>query len=62
MNIYLIRFMLTSGDPVIFHLFMGIKFFLIVIDDFNHYIWIFLMKSKAETKKAISNFINMIQN
>jgi len=43
------------------HVFVeGCKYFLTVVDYFNRYTWICLMKTKVETCTHLQNFINMI--
>jgi len=38
------------------------KVFLIVVDDFSRYTWVYLMHSKAETRNALLKFITFVQN
>ena len=40
----------------------GFRYFLTVVDDYYRYVWIFLMKSKHETRNIIDEFITMVQN
>ena len=42
--------------------FEGHKYFLIVVDDFNIFTWIYLLKTKAEVKTVLLNFILFIPN
>nr|KYP54541.1 Retrovirus-related Pol polyprotein from transposon TNT 1-94 [Cajanus cajan] len=35
----------------------GHKYFLTVVDDFTRFVWVFLMRSKAETQSTLKNFI-----
>nr|KYP47160.1 Retrovirus-related Pol polyprotein from transposon TNT 1-94 [Cajanus cajan] len=39
----------------------GHRFFLTIVNDFSRHTWTFLMKSKAETRKLIHNFVALIE-
>jgi hypothetical protein len=34
----------------------GSKYYLVILDDFTHYLWIFLLKQKSDTFTTLSNF------
>jgi hypothetical protein len=38
----------------------GYSYFLTVVDDYSRFTWIILMKSKAETRQHIMNFVNLV--
>jgi len=40
----------------------GHKYFLTIVDDFNRYVWIILLKAKLEVSQHVQNFITMIEN
>lgn len=40
---------------------VGHKYFLIVVEDYTRYYWIFLMKSKSKTSPLIKAFVKMVQ-
>ncbi|PNX73342.1 peptide transporter PTR2, partial [Trifolium pratense] len=40
----------------------GHKFFLTIVDDYSRFVWILLVKSKAEVAIKLQNFIVMIEN
>ena len=40
----------------------GHKYFLTILDDYSRYTWVVLLKSKAEVKLNVENFIIMIEN
>ncbi|WVZ10350.1 hypothetical protein V8G54_014880 [Vigna mungo] len=40
----------------------GHKYFLTLVDDFSRFTWVHLLKSKAEVKSVLPNFINFIEN
>jgi len=42
--------------------FEGHRFFLTVVDDFSRFTWIYLLKTKAEVKTVLPNFILLIRN
>jgi len=39
----------------------GHKYFLIIVDDYSRYTWIFLLKRKSEVVKALENFVVFVQ-
>jgi len=40
----------------------GHKYFLTIVDDFSRYVWIVLLKPKAEVSLHVQNFITLIEN
>lgn len=40
---------------------LGHKYFLSLVDDFSRFTWVILMKSKAETRKHLTNFLAFIE-
>ena len=40
----------------------GHKYFLTVLDDFSRFVWVILLKSKAEVSDHVKNFITLIEN
>ncbi|WVZ08327.1 hypothetical protein V8G54_021673 [Vigna mungo] len=40
----------------------GHKYFLTLVDDFSRFTWVYLLKSKAEVKIVLPNFIHLIEN
>ena len=40
---------------------LGHKYFLTLVDDFSRFTWVILMKSKAETRKHLTNFLAFIE-
>ena len=40
----------------------GHKYFLTILDDYSRYTWVVLLKSKAEVKLNVQNFINLVEN
>jgi transposase InsO family protein len=40
----------------------GHKYFLTIVDDYSRFVWILLLKSKAEVSLKLQNFILMIEN
>ena len=47
-------------DPYSIPSFEGHRFFLTVVDDFSRFTWIYLLKTKAEVKTVLPNFILLI--
>ncbi|KAL8159107.1 LOW QUALITY PROTEIN: hypothetical protein V2J09_000644 [Rumex salicifolius] len=39
----------------------GLKYFLVIIDDFSHYIWTFPLRFKSDTTSTIQNFFLLVQ-
>ena len=39
----------------------GSKYFVVFVDDYSHYTWIYLMKNRYQISQIISNFAAMIQ-
>jgi len=39
----------------------GHKYFLTILDDFSHYTWTILLKSKAEVQSKVEHFINFVK-
>jgi len=37
--------------------YSGYQFFLTIVDDYSRFTWLFLMKSKSETRNLLSNFL-----
>lgn len=42
--------------------FQGFQYFLTVVDDFTRHTWIYLLKTKADTRSCIFRFITYISN
>ena len=40
----------------------GHMYFLSILDDFSHYTWVILLKSKADVQDNVRNFINFVEN
>lgn len=40
----------------------GHKYFLPILDDFSRFVWIILLKSKAEVQSHVKNFILIVEN
>jgi hypothetical protein len=38
------------------------RYFLIILDDYSRFVWIVLLKSKAEVSQHVKNFITLIEN
>jgi hypothetical protein len=38
----------------------GSKYYLVILDDFTHYLWTFLLKLKSDTFTALSNFFTYV--
>jgi hypothetical protein len=38
----------------------GLKYYLVILDDFTHYLWTFLLKQKSDTFTTLSNFFLML--
>lgn len=38
------------------------RYFLTIVDDHSRYVWVVLLKSKAEVSSRVRNFIVMIEN
>lgn len=47
--------------PLAIKSYNGHSYFLTVVDDFSRFTWIILMKSKAETRPNVFNFIQLIE-
>jgi hypothetical protein len=39
----------------------GSRYFVIFVDDFSHYTWVFLMKSRSELLDIYHNFAKMVE-
>jgi len=37
--------------------YSGYRFFLTIVDDYTRFTWLFLMKSKSETRAILTNFL-----
>lgn len=48
--------------PLIVKSIHGCRYFFTVLDDFSTYIWIMILKSKAEVSNHVQNFITVIKN
>lgn len=42
--------------------FSGFKFYLVLLDDFSHFTWTFLLKHKSDVSDVIISFCSLIQN
>jgi len=40
----------------------GHKYFLTIVDDFSHYTWIVLLKTKGDVHIHVQNFVSLIEN
>jgi hypothetical protein len=40
----------------------GSKYYLVILDDFTHYLWTFLLKLKSDTFTTLSNFFAYVSN
>jgi hypothetical protein len=38
----------------------GLKYYLVILDDFTHYLWTFLLKQKSDTFTTLSNFFSYV--
>jgi hypothetical protein len=38
----------------------GSKYYLVILDDFTHYLWTFSLKQKSDTFTTLSNFLHML--
>nr|KYP68601.1 Retrovirus-related Pol polyprotein from transposon TNT 1-94 [Cajanus cajan] len=47
--------------PLAISSIQGHKYFLTIVDDFTRHTWLFLMKSKHETRILVKNFITLVQ-
>jgi len=48
--------------PIAISSIHGYKYFLTIVDDFSRHSWIFLMKTKGETRNLLHNFIILVKN
>jgi len=48
--------------PITISFVHGHKYFLTTIDDFSRHSWIFLIKTKGETRNLLHNFIILVKN
>lgn len=58
------RFDLVNGDvrgPYQTASSAGAHYFLTLVDDHNHCVWVYLMKNKSETWRLLTGFYNMIK-
>jgi len=39
----------------------GHKYFLTIVDDFSRFLWVILLKTKAEVSMHVKNFIQLIE-
>jgi transposase InsO family protein len=42
--------------------FTGFKYYLIVLNDFSHYVWTFPLRHKSDVNATIQNFYALVQN
>jgi hypothetical protein len=59
------KFQLLHFDiwgPLAIHSIHGHKYFLTIVDDHTRFLWIILLKSKAEVPLHVKNFVAMIDN
>jgi hypothetical protein len=56
----LILFIQMYGGPLLFPQW-GVRYFVIFIDDFSRYAWIYLMKNRSEVLNIYHDFAKMIQ-
>jgi hypothetical protein len=54
-NIHLILYVLIFGHFLFFSV-SGSKYYLVILDDFTHYLWTFPLKLKSDTFTTLSNF------
>lgn len=47
--------------PINISSIQGHHYFLTIVDNYNRFTWLFLMKLKGETRTCITNFINYVQ-
>jgi hypothetical protein len=40
----------------------GSKYYLVILDDFTHYLWTFPLKLKSDTFTTLSNFFDYVSN
>jgi len=48
--------------PISIHSIHGHSYFLTIVDDFSRFTWVSLLKSKAEVRQHVQNFIELIEN
>jgi len=53
---------LDIWGPLAIQFLHGHKYFLTIVDDYSRYVWIVLLKSKAEVSLHVQNFITLIEN